>query len=259
MIDIHSHMLPGLDDGPRNVEESVAMARMAVDDGIHGVICTPHWNPPMWPNERSDISQAIDEFRLRLQAESIPLEIWPGSELHLDAELPSMLAEGRLSSLNGGSWLLLELPGSFLPRRIDDYLWRLLQLGYQVILAHPERYSYVLRDPGQLHAWVEMGVTVQITSASLLGRLGPEILTLSQLLLAHRLVHFLASDSHGVHSRRPQLREALDAATDIMGREDALRLVEQHPNAVVMNKPLSLTDFAPMPISKKRRFWFNFW
>jgi protein-tyrosine phosphatase len=194
-----------------------------------------------------------------LQSESIPLKIWPGSELHLDAELPSMLAEGRLGSLNGGSWLLLELPGRFLPRRIDDYLWRLLQLGYQVILAHPERYSYVLCDPGHLHAWIEMGVTVQITSASLLGRLGPEILTLSQLMLAHRLVHFLASDSHGVHSRRPQLRASLDAATDIMGREDALRLVERHPNAVVMNKPLSLTDFAPMPISKKRRFWFNFW
>ena len=229
MIDIHSHMLPGLDDGPRNLEESVAMARMAVDDGIHGVICTPHWNPPMWPNERSDISQAIDELRLRLQAESIPLEIWPGSELHLDAELPSMLAEGRLGSLNGGSWLLLELPGNFLPRRIDDYLWRLLQLGYQVILAHPERYSYVLRDPGQLHAWVAMGVTVQITSASLLGRLGPEILTLSQLLLAHRLVHFLASDSHGVHSRRPQLREAFDAANRHHGQRGCLAIGRAAP------------------------------
>lgn len=258
MIDIHCHVLPGMDDGPASMDESLAMVRLAVADGIRGAICTPHWHPMFWPNERSAIASAVESLRLRLQAEDIAFDVWPGSELSLDADLAAGLADGRLSTLSGGAWVLLELPGAFPPSGIDDFLLGFCQSGHRLVLAHPERYPFILRDPARLQAWVEMGVAVQITAASLLGRLGPEIAALCRVLLEHRLVHFLASDGHGTASRRPLLQEARMAAAEIAGSDDAWRLVHTHPQAVVRNEPLPLVDFAPLPLPQKRP-WFKFW
>lgn len=259
MIDIHCHLLPGLDDGPETMDETLAMARMAVADGIRGAVCTPHWHPMIWPNEGPAIAQAVEALRARLRAENIPLHIWPGSELSLDAELEAGLAGGRLATLNNGPWVLLELPRTFPPPGIDDFLWMFRQRGLEVILAHPERFAYVQRDPGRLQAWVEMGVAVQITAASLLGRLGPEMVRFCRLLLEHRLVHFLASDCHGAHCRRPLLAQAVAAAKEILGEADARRLVHDHPHAVVSGAPLSRTDYAPIPLARTKRPWFKFW
>ena len=258
MIDIHCHLLPGLDDGPRNMDEALAMARMAVADGTRGAICTPHWHPMIWPNEREGIAQAVAELRNRLDAAGIPLQVWTGSELSLDAELEDRLAGGRLGTLNGEKWVLLELPGTFLPPGIEDYLWMLRQWGHEVVLAHPERYAYIQKDPARLHAWVEMGVAVQITASSLLGRLGPEVSDLCRVLLEHRLVHFLASDGHGTRSRRPVLGEASRVAAEVAGGQSARRLVADHPESVVRGEPLDLRDYAPQALPRKKRPWFRF-
>ena len=258
MIDIHCHLLPGMDDGPASMDESLAMVRLALADGIQGAICTPHWHPMFWQNERFVIAEAVESLRLRLQAEAIPFDVWPGSELSLDADLEAGIADGRLGTLNGGSWVLLELPGAYPPPGIDAFLLNLLRSGRRIVLAHPERYSFVQRDPARLHAWVEMGLAVQITAASLLGRLGPKIASLCQVLLEHRLVHFLASDGHGVGNRRPLLRDACTHAGEIAGVDDAVRLTELHPQAVIRDEPLPLVDFAPLPLPTKRP-WFKFW
>lgn len=258
MIDIHCHVLPGMDDGPADMDESVAMVRLAVADGIRGTICTPHWHPLLWPNERSAIGEAVECLRRRLRAEAIAFDVWPGCELSLDTDLESGIAGGRLETLNQGSWVLLELPGVFPPPGIDGLFANFFRSGRRLVLAHPERYSFILRDPARLHAWVEMGVRVQITAASLLGRLGPEIAALCRVLLEHRLVHFLASDGHGVGSRRPLLRDARRVAGEIAGGDAASRLVEAHPLAVVRDEPLVLDDFAPLPLPAKRP-WFRFW
>lgn len=257
MIDIHCHILPGLDDGPRAMDDALDMARMAVADGIRGMLCTPHWHPMIWPNEKRDIVQAVAQFRSRLAEEGIALQVWAGSELSLDADLDSSLEGGRLCSLNGGSWILLELPGSMPPPGIDEYLWSFHQRGYNVVLAHPERYDYVQRDPARLYAWASMGVGVQITASSLLGRLGPETADLCRRLLEHRLVHFVASDSHGVRSRRPMLRKAVEAAVVVLGEADAQRLVHNHPVAVLRGESLDLKDFSPVPFTTKKKSWFS--
>jgi protein-tyrosine phosphatase len=258
MIDIHCHLLPGMDDGPASMDESLAMVRLALADGVRGAICTPHWHPMFWPNERLAIAEAVESLQLRLQAEAIAFDVWPGSELSLDADLEAGIADGRLGTLNGGSWVLLELPGAYAPPGIDAFLQNLLRSGRRIVLAHPERYSFVQRDPARLQAWVEMGLAVQITAASLVGRLGPQVATLCRVLLEHRLVHFLASDGHGVSSRRPLLGEAGRIAGEIAGIDAALRLTETHPQAVIRDEPLLLDDFAPLSLLTKRP-WFKFW
>lgn len=258
MIDIHCHMLPGIDDGPGTMAEAVSMARMAVDDGIDGVICTPHWHPMFWPNGRAEIVHAVAQLQTRLLHEGVSLKVWTGSELSMDASLDAHLDGERLQTLNGGPWLLLELPGYAPPPGIDDHLQSLRRRGYHVVLAHPERYDYVRRDPARLYGWVSMGVAVQITAASLLGRLGPEMAALCRRLLEHRLVHFLASDCHGVRSRRPLLRQAVDVAGDLLGERDARRLVDEHPMSVLRGEPLDLWDYAPISPVRTKRPWFRF-
>ena len=258
MIDIHCHMLPGIDDGARNMDESVAMARMASADGIRGMVCTPHWHPMIWPNERAGIKEAVAALRTRLQAEGIPLQVWAGSELSLDAELDAGLEGGRLGTINGGPWVLLELPGAVPPPGIDDYLWNFHQRGYRVVMAHPERYDYIQRDPARLHAWVGMGVAVQITASSLLGRLGPGTADLCRMLLEHHLVHFVASDSHGTRARRPLLSKAVRVAAEVVGDEAARRLVSANPLAVLKGEPLDLRDSSPRAPARKKRSWLSF-
>lgn len=158
MIDIHCHVLPGMDDGPSSMDESLAMVRLAVADGIRGAICTPHWHPLFWPNERNAIAIAVDTLRLRLQAEDIAFDVWPGSELSLDADLEAGLAGGRLATLNGGSWVLLELPGPFPPSGIDNFLLNFHRSGRRLVLAHPNVILLscaILRGcmPGSRWAW----------------------------------------------------------------------------------------------------------
>jgi protein-tyrosine phosphatase len=251
-------MLPGIDDGARSMEESLAMARMAVADGVRGMLCTPHWHPMIWPNERTQVREAVAALRNRLQSEGIPLQVWAGSELSLDSELDAGLDGGKLGTLNGGPWVLLELPGAVPPPGIDDYLWNFHQRGYRVVMAHPERYDYIQRDPARLHAWVGMGVAVQITASSLLGRLGPETAGLCRLLIEHHLVHFIASDSHGTRARRPLLAQAVRAAAEVVGDERAKRFVDANPRAVLKGEPLDLRDSTPVVPVPKKRSWFSF-
>lgn len=257
MIDMHCHVLPGLDDGPRDMDEAVDMARMAVADGICGIICTPHWHPTIWPNEGNGIAQAVRCLSDRLCAEGVELKLWPGSELSFDPTLVDGLNNGRIASLAGSRWVLLELPPGSAPPAIDEFLLALRQNGHEVVLAHPERYIYVERDPLRLHAWVEMGVTVQITAASLLGRLGPKLAALCHLMLEHRLVHFLASDGHGIRSRRPTLGQATLLAGQIAGPGVADLLTESNPWAVIRNEPINLLDYQPIRPTARKRPWYK--
>lgn len=258
MIDIHSHILPGMDDGPRTMNEAMDMARMAVEDGIAGMICTPHWHPMLWPNEFQAVCRAVEVMQERLCAEGVALRLWPGSELCLDAAVPQELEEGRLGSLNGRSWTLLELPGAVEPKGLEEFLWDMGQRGFRVILAHPERYDYIRRDPARLHSLISMGVAVQITASSLLGRFGPETTSLCQLLMEHRLVHFLASDGHGIRTRRPLLSQAVRAAAAVVGEAEARRLVHEHPLSVLRGEALDLRGWEPVLPEIRKRPWYAF-
>ena len=184
MIDLHCHLLPGLDDGPKDMAEALVMARLAVKSGIETVVATPHWHPSVWPNGRKTILEAIKDFQGVLARERIHLEVLPGCELSLDADLADGLRRGSLLTLNDtGRWVLLELPGELLPQRLEDFFWDLSTRGYRIILAHVERHPAVASDPERLYYWVQMGVRAQITGSSLLGRLGPDVAALCRRLL----------------------------------------------------------------------------
>jgi protein-tyrosine phosphatase len=246
MIDLHSHILPGLDDGARDLERSLDMARASVADGVTDMVCTPHWVPGKYENTRAAILAACAELRDRLAEARIPLTLWPGAELHVDTGIPERIRSGELLTLvDGGKYVLIELPEESLPSNLEDFFWALQLDGIKPILSHVERNPVLQRDPMRLFRWVEMGILAQITAASLVQEFSEEILDFSQELIEHRLVHILVSDAHGLKRRSPKLSAARDVVASIAGESAARRMTEDIPRRILEGKFVEPDD--PLP------------
>ncbi|MCX5829783.1 MAG: hypothetical protein NTV58_17575 [Deltaproteobacteria bacterium] len=254
MIDLHSHMLPNLDDGATDWEQSLSMARMAVADGITDVVCTPHWVSGRYENTRSIVLDKLDESRKMMASAKIELRIHPGAELRLDITLPERIKAGELLTINdGGKYALIELPDGSLPDHLDEFFWGLEMGRIKPILSHVERNSVIRQEPSRLYRWVEMGYLAQMTASSLVDSHTEEIREFSFRLLEHRLVHMLVSDSHGLHTRTPKLSEGLAAATEVIGTKAAHRMVYEVPAQILRGESVNIPE--PIPLKKKKSFF----
>ncbi len=254
MYDIHSHILPGLDDGAPNWEKSLAMAGMAVDDGIAGMVCTPHWVSGFFNNDKSAVLRVFKTFQEKLDEHRIPLSVYPGSELRLDFEIPERISSGELLTINDtGRYALIEFPEEVIPQNLDHFFWELQMQDVIPVIVHPERNRVIQRDPARLYRLVELGALTQITGASLTGRFGNEIRKFSIMLLEHHLAHVLATDAHSPDSRAPKLAEASREAERILGAEMADRMVRDNPRRIIDG--LQVTPFDLIPLGKRDSLW----
>ena len=256
LVDIHCHVLTGLDDGPQEWEQSLEMARMAVRDGIGHVVCTPHWMHGSFNNTRERVLRAVDAFRRKLVEEDIPLLVYPGAELHLDFDIPARLASGEVLSINDtGVYALLELPDAVVPMNLRHFFWELQSQGVRPVIGHPERNHILMANPARLFKWVEMGALVQVTSASLLGRFGSKIQQFAVTLLKHNMVHVLATDAHSPTARTPRLTEGYRAAAKIIGEKRARELVVDTPMHIIQGEPVETLDPVPLASSMPKSFF----
>lgn len=253
MIDLHSHILPDLDDGASDWEQSILMARTAVKDGITGMVCTPHWVPGKYDNNRQVILECFAEFKKRLEEASIPLTVYPGAELRIDINLPQRLRSGELLTLNdGGSYALIELPDEGLPDNLEDYFWQLQLQGIKPVVSHVERNSALRHNPERLYRWSETGILSQITASSILGEFGEEVREFSVRLLEHRIVHMVVTDAHGMRVRAPMLSGAVQVIKKILGTAIADDMTCRIPKSILDGK--SFTPTMPVPFRRKRRW-----
>ena len=235
MIDLHCHMLPGIDDGARNLDMALEMARLAVADGITVTACTPHIYPGLFENTVEGIREAVDEFRVELERADIPLQITYGADIQITPELVAGLNAGSLPTINQSRYFLFEPPHHVAPPGMLDLLHNVIATGYVPVITHPERLSYIEEHYDQFIAAVQMGAWIQLTGGALLGRFGGRVQKLSQRFLADGVTHLLASDGHNLKNRTPQLSEARAAAAIIVGEEEANRLVQERPRAILDN------------------------
>lgn len=239
LIDMHNHMLPGLDDGASNWKQSLTMASMAVEDGIEGVVCTPHWVVGRYENTRSVILSTLETFKKKLADNEIPLKVYPGAELHLDVSIPQGIRAGDLLTINDtGRFALIELPQELLPQNLEEFFWDLQTQKITPIIGHPERNAVLLQDPARLYEWVQMGVLTQLTAASLLGLFGRRVQKFSASLVEHNLAHILATDAHGLHVRTPILSEGYKVIEGMKGEETAFQMVCETPKRVIHGEPV---------------------
>ncbi len=233
MIDLHCHLLPGIDDGPPDADAMLALARAQVDAGVATVVATPHVAPSM-PNRAADIARAVDEARRMLVAADLPLEVATGAEidLALAAELPD--DELRALALGGGPWLLVEAPLRA-ARHVDRAVRALQARGFAIVLAHPERSPSFQREPELLRGLVADGVLTQITAGSVCGDFGRVVGSFTDWMVDEGLVHVVASDAHDAAHRAPGLRAALARGPL---RDRAPWLVESVPGAILDGQPI---------------------
>ncbi len=247
MIDLHTHLLPGIDDGPSSVADAVAMARIAVEAGTGTIVCTPHVHPSYPGVTPEVIHRGVAELREALAVEEVPLEILPGAEISLD-RLPELSDQDlRALTLGGGDWLLLELPFHGWPFSLPQMLYDLEVRGFGGVLAHPERAESVQLSPDRLRDVVGRGALVQVTASSFTGEHGPRAKRAAAGLMRQGLVHFLASDAHGVGWRPPDMREGIAAAAHEarIGEEELAWCVEEGPRLVVEGGPIRPPRLTP--------------
>ena len=211
MIDLHCHVLPGIDDGPGTIEGSLALARAAAQTGTTTLVATPHvsWH---YPNEARTIVRLVDELNARLQAEAVPLLIRPGAEIAMTRAAELDPAELERLRLGGGAWLLIECPFTPVATGMDALVLDLQRRGHRVVLAHPERCPAFQRDRRPLETLVREGVLASITAGSLVGSFGSTVQRFAMQLVRDELVHNVASDTHDPQRRPPGMAAELQAA-----------------------------------------------
>lgn len=237
MIDLHCHILPGIDDGASELEKSVQMATIAVADGIRQVACTPHIYPAVFDNTAAGIEAAAAALQTELDARDIPLDLLVGADVHLVPEVLPGLREGRIPTLNNSRYFLLEPSHHVRPARFAESVFYLLAAGYVPIITHPERLSWAGEHYADFVQLVEGGAWLQLTAGSLTGRFGKPVRRLAKKMLKDGLVHLLATDAHGVNARPPLLAEGRDLAARWLGDEEAERLVAGRPAGIVADLP----------------------
>lgn len=252
MIDLHTHIIPGVDDGVRNDEEALAFARIAVEDGTRTVIATPHCNEGSWFNDRQAVLAGVEKLRALLAREEIPLRVEPGAEVRLCPELLERLRDGRAPTLgDNGKTLLLEISLSQHPVGLEQLVFQLKLAGIEIVFAHPERIAFFQDDIARYEEVVRLGAYGQITAGSVLGVFGGSVREFSEELLRKGLVHVLASDAHDLKSRAPRLSEARQAVAALIGETNAAAMCEESPLALLEGRAPRLPE--PVEEAEPRR------
>ena len=248
MIDLHAHLLPGLDDGPATLRESVALARAMVADGIATAVCTPHM-AEAWPTTPARVREGVAALRTELEREGVELELATGGAIAL-AHLAGMSDEDLAGASLGGAgrWLLVELRGGGWPLGLTERLADLEIRGFGVVFAHPERAEFVQRAPDRLHDLLGRGALMLLSAGSLLGEHGPRAAKTAVTLLRGGMAHLIGSDAHSAGERPPRLTEGLAmAAAELHVEPEALAwMVEEGPRLVIEGRPVRPPRLAPV-------------
>ena len=255
MIDIHNHILPGVDDGAESMEDSLAMARMSFDDGITDIVATPHRNSWTYDAPLADAQRRLAEVQERCRDSGCDINLHLGGEAFIAPDLADQIKRGLALTINGSRYLLVEWGIDQFPAYADQAIFDLRLQGIIPIIAHAERYRAVQRHVDSLASLVQRGAIIQVTASSLTGEAGPNSRRCAEQIILSNLGHVLATDSHSIQHRLPILSAARARAEELIGPARARSLVLDVPRRIIDDQPIEL----PEPIEHQSKPFWAFW
>lgn len=220
MIDLHCHILPGIDDGAENLEASIAMAEKAIDQGITHILCTPHHNNGKYTNSKSSIIDQVANLQVELDKRNLPLTLFEGQEVRITGTLIDEIKEDRILFTDvEDTYILIEFPTLDIPAYTEQLFFELRAMQKIPIIVHPERNAKFRENPNLLIPFLDMGCLAQLTAPSYVGIFGKSIQKTAKIMVEHNLVQMVASDAHGVHKRNFYLKEAYKKIQKDFGKE----------------------------------------
>lgn len=241
MIDIHTHILPGIDDGPQTIEESIEILKKATEEGIKTIVATPHVLEVPSESDMQRLRGAFNRVKNAIIREGIDIKIILGAELFISPDLPKTIKENReLTINNGNKYVLIELPMNEIPLFTEQTIFELQLQGIVLIIAHPERCFEIQKDTNRLFDLVQKGVLTQLNSGSLTGIYGKKVQKTAKSLLKKNLIHMIASDIHKISDGLYPLLKGVNAVADIIGKKKAKKMVTYIPEQIISDHRIDL-------------------
>jgi protein-tyrosine phosphatase len=259
VIDVHSHLLPGIDDGPKSWDAALDLCRAVADDGVTVSVATPHVIDDVYANTTASVAALARELNDRLGTAGIPLTVFPGGEVSVGCARLVERWSDDVPTLAGGRYLLLELPVTLVPHSFENLVFSLCARGVRPIVAHPERCLAVQRDVEVARAWRRGGALLQVDAESILGLWEDGARRAAVAIVGEGLAHLLASDAHSCRRRPPRLAAAARAVENVAGPDMARFLTEEGPRRVVEGLPAGDPPLRPPRRDRALRRWIGRW
>ena len=240
MIDMHCHIVPGVDDGAKDMEMSIEIARLYANNGFKKIINTSHFLGEGKGITRFDLEESFRRLNEQLEDEGIDLEVLPGNELYMSMDIVNDLESGRALTLNNSRYVLIELPSSDFPLYTEDILYELQIKGYKPIIAHPERNRRIISDPNLLVDLINKGNLAQMNYHSIEGMYGKDVMKTADFLLKNRLFHFLGTDTHSNGRRSPNVSKIIKLIETKVGKDYLKELTVVNPTMVINNEEIEV-------------------
>ncbi|MGM8140311.1 tyrosine-protein phosphatase [Enterococcus italicus] len=251
MLDLHCHILPGVDDGAEDLAASLAMAEKAISQGITHILCTPHHNNGKYVNPKSFVMEQVKNLQMELDKRQLPLTLFEGQEVRITGDVLEEIQQERILFTDiGNTYLLIEFPTMDVPAYTEQLFFDLRARGQVPIIVHPERNAKFREDPNRLIPFLEMGCLAQLTAPSYVGIFGKSIQKTAKQMVKQRLVQMVASDAHGVHKRNFYLKEAFEAMENDFGSE-YVQQMEQVAKDVINGDATEIPEYTEI---RKKKF-----
>lgn len=258
MIDFHSHILPNIDDGSRSIEETFNLIKEAKNVGFDTIVSTSHYMENYYETDVPEREVWINAIYENLQAKNIDLKLYLGNEIYLSENIIKLLEERKASTINDTSYVLFEMPLNAEPLNLYDTIYEMMQYKLVPILAHPERYSYVQKEPELIYDLIQKGALMQANYGSIIGQYGEKAKIIVKKLLKNNMIHFLGTDVHRQNTIYPRIPEILVEINELIGEEKLEELSNTNPLLALRNKKIDITEPIPVELTLKEKLIMNF-
>ena len=249
MIDIHSHILPNIDDGSRSIEETFQLIEEAQEVGFEAIISTSHYMEGYYETNVAEREVWINAIYQKLQERNLDIKLYLGNEVYFSNNIISLLENGNATTINDTSYLLFEMPLNAEPLNLYDVIYEMLQYKLVPILAHPERYSFIQNEPELVYDLIQKGVLMQANYGSVIGQYGKKPQIIVKKFLSNNMIHFLGSDVHRRHTVYPKIPEILKELKDLIGEEKLEKLTTTNPKLLLQNKKIDIIEPTPIKLT----------